>query len=72
MLLLENSILYFLLLVLRIALSFYLDVGYKKDRFSKILFKKGLKFVLSKNDGTIAFKLSFVLFLVEINPVAKK
>lgn len=55
----RSSILYFLLLVLlRILLNLYLDDGYKQDGFFESLLEKNLKFVLSREDGTVAFNLS--------------
>lgn len=58
--------------MLRILLNFYLNIGYKKGWFSKILLKKGLKFVTSREDGTIIFNLSFVLLPVKINLVVEE
>ena len=63
---------YFFLLVLEILLDFGPDASYKQGGFSKILPKKGLKFVPSRGDGIVTFNLSFVLLPVEVNPVSEK
>lgn len=60
------------LLILRIPLYLSPDAGYKYNRFLKTLLKKGLEFVLSKRDGTVAFNLSFVLLLVEVTLILEK
>lgn len=39
---------------------------------SKILPKKKSEFIPKMKDGTITFNLSFMLLLVEINPIPKK
>lgn len=68
----KSSILYFLLLVLGIALNFCLNIGLKWGRFSKTLLKEDLKFVLWKKDDIIAFNLSLVLLLAEVNLILEK
>ena len=68
----RGPILYFLLLVLKIPFDISPDISYKQGRFSKALPEKGLKFVLSRGDGIVAFNLSFVLLLAEVNPVLEK
>ena len=65
-------ILYFLLLILEISLNLGPDVSYKQGRFSKTLSKKGLKFVLSKKDGSIAPNLGLILLPAEIDPISEK
>lgn len=68
----ESSILYFFLLVLKILFNLSLDISCKQDKFSKILQKKSLKFISKNSNGTILFNLSLVLFLVEVNFISKK
>ena len=60
------------MLVFEILLDLGLDANYKQGGFSKILLKKGLQFALSSANGIVAFNLSFVLLLMEVNPVFKK
>lgn len=67
-----SSILYFLLLVLGISLNFGLDICYKQDRFIKILLEKGFEVVLNKKGGTVALNLSFILLLIEVDPILEK
>lgn len=55
-----------------IALNFCLDVGHKQSRFFGILLKKSFKFVLSRKDSTIIFKLSLVLLPVKVDFITKK
>lgn len=55
-----------------ILFNFSLDTCYKQNRFSKILLEKGLKFILSRENSTIAFNLSLILLVVEIYLVIKK
>lgn len=57
---------------MRILLNFSPNVGHKGGRFSKILLKKGLEFVLSKKDNTIAFNLGLVLLLIEVNLILEE
>lgn len=56
---------------MRISLDFSLDAGQKSSRFSRTLPKKGLEFVLSGRNGTIAFNLSFMLLQAEIDLISK-
>lgn len=72
MLQVRSLILYFFLLVLEISLNFCLDIGHKRDKFSKILLEKDLKFILNKGDGTVMFNLSLVLLLVEVDFILAK
>ena len=72
MLQVKSSILYFLLLVLRIPLDLGPDASHKQGRFSKTLPEKGLEFVPSRGDGIVTFNLSFVLLLAEVNPVSEE
>lgn len=58
--------------MLGIPLDFSSDASYKDGRFSKALSKKYFKFVLSQRDGIVAFKFSFMLLLVEVDPIAEK
>ena len=68
----KGPILYFFLLVLEIPLNLGLNVSHKQSRFSEILLEKSLEFVLSRGNGIVAFNLSFVLLLAEVNPVLEK
>lgn len=67
-----NLILYFLLLVLEISFNLYPNISYEQVKFSETLPKKGVKFVPSREDSTIALNLSFVLLPAGVDPVAKK
>lgn len=67
-----SLILNFLLLVLEIPLDLSLDISHKQYGFPKTLLEKSLEFVLSSENNTIAFYLSFVLLLAEVNPILKK
>ena len=58
--------------MLEILLNLGLDVGYKRDRFPKILSKKGLKFVPSRGGSTIVFDLCLMVLPAKIDPVAEK
>lgn len=68
----ESPILSFLLLVLRIPLKFYPDFSHKSGRFSEALLQKGLQFVTSRRDGTIACNLDFVLLPGEVDFIPKE
>lgn len=68
----KSPILYFLLLILKISLNLNLDTNYKYSRLSKTLPEKGLKFILNKKNGTIAFNLSLVLLPVKIDLISEK
>ena len=68
----RDLILYFLLLVLEIPLDLGPDASYKRDRFSKTLPEKGLKFVLSRRNNIVAFNVNFVLLLIEVNPILEE
>ena len=63
---------YFLLLVLEIPLDLGPDASHEQGGFLETLPKKGLKFVPSRGDGIVAFHLSFVLLLAEVNPISKE
>lgn len=68
----KSLILYLLLLRLKIQLNFSLDISYKQDRFFKTLLKKDFEFILYKANGTITFKLHFILLLGKIDFVLEK
>lgn len=72
MLQVKSLIFYFFLLVIEILFNFYLDIGYKQDKFSKILPKKYLKFVLSRENSIVALNLNIVLLLAEIDLVTEE
>lgn len=72
MLQVKSLILNFFLLVLGIPLDFGPDAGHKSGRFSKILYRKSLKFVLSKKNDAIAFNLDFVLLPAEVDLIPEK
>ena len=68
----RGPILYFLLLMLEIPLDLGPNVSYKQGRFSKILLKEGLEFVLNKKNGIVTFNLRFILLPAEINPILEE
>lgn len=68
----ENLVLYFFLLILRILLDFSPNAGYKRYKFSKTLSEEAFKFVLSKRDSTVVFNLSLVLLPVEVDLIVKE
>lgn len=68
----ENLILYFFLIVLKILLNFGTNANYKQDKFSKTLLEKSLEFFLSKKNGIVTFNLNFILLPTEVNFVSKK
>lgn len=74
MLQVKSLVLYFFLLILEIEifLNFFPDIIHKCDRFSKILSKKSLKFVLYKWGNPILLSLGFVLFSAEVDSVLEK
>lgn len=72
MLQIENLILNFLLLVLRILLDFSSDAGYKSDRFFEILPKKGIEFVASRRNDTVVFNLNFMLLPTKVDHILEK
>lgn len=59
-------------MVLEISLNLYLDIGYKRDRFSEILQEKSFKFVSNKENSTFIFYLSLMLLSAEANLVIEK
>lgn len=63
---------YFLLLVLEIALNLSPEVSHKLVGFSKTLLEEGFEFVSTRRDGIIAFNLRFVLLPAEVNPISEK
>lgn len=65
-------ILYFLLLILKIALNFGPDVGHKWDEFFEVLLKKSLKFVPNKESGPITLNLGFMLLPTEVDLILEK
>lgn len=68
----KSLICYFFLLILEISLHFNLDASHKWGRFFKTLLEKDFKFILNRNNSIIAFNLSFVLLLAEVNLVLEK
>lgn len=68
----KTSIVNFFLLVLRILLNIYLNTYYKCNKFSKTLLEKSFKFISNRENNIIALYLSLMLFLTEIDFVAKK
>lgn len=53
-------------------LNFGLDISYKEGGFSEILSKRGLKFVLSKKNNTVAFNLGQILLLAKVDIILEK
>ena len=68
----EDPILYFLLLVLRVSLNLGPDVGHKRGGFSKTLLEKGLGFISSEGGDPVALKLGLVLLPVKVDSVLKE
>lgn len=68
----KNTILNLLLLVLEISLDLSPDASHKSSGFSKALPEKKLKFVPSRRDGNVIFKLSFVLLPVEVDLIPEE
>lgn len=58
--------------MLEILLHFNLDASYKQSKFSEILLKKSLKFVLNNRNSIIVFIFNLVLLFIEINFILKK
>lgn len=52
-------------------LDFSTDVDHKRGRLLKVLLKKGLKFVLDKRGGIVAFNLSLMLLSAEVDLISK-
>lgn len=67
-----EPILYFFFWILELFLNLNLDVNYERNKFFETLSKKDFKFVLSKKGGLIAFNLSFVFLLAEVDFVSEK
>lgn len=57
---------------MEIPLDFCSNASHKSGRFSNALPKKGLKFVLCRRNCIIAFNLGLMLFLAEVDFMAKK
>ena len=68
----RDPILYFLLLVLQILLNLCPNASFEQGGFSKTLLQKSFEFDASKRNGIVAFNLSFILLLVEVNLVSEK
>lgn len=68
----RSPVFYFFLLILRISLNLSPNTGYKQRRFSKTLLEKGLKFFSSNKNNIVIFHLSFMLLLIEIDPIPEK
>lgn len=48
------------------------DASHKQDEFSKALLEKGLKFVPSSGDGTIALNLDFLLLSLKVGLILEE
>lgn len=68
----ESTILYFLLLILRIALNLCSNVGHKQSRFFKVLLKKSFEFIPNKRSNAITFYIDLILLPAEIDLLSKK
>lgn len=68
----KSLVLHFFFLILKVLLNFCPDVCYKHNGFFKILLKKSLKLVLSKENNIIAFYSSISLLLIEVNFIAEE
>lgn len=53
-------------------LNFGPDVSYEWYGFPKTLLKKKLEFVSNNKNGIVMLYLSFVLLLVEVDPISEK
>lgn len=53
-------------------LDFSPDAAHEDSGFSETLPEKGLEFVLSRRDNTVAFNLSLVLLPVEVNDIPEE
>lgn len=60
------------MLLLGILLDLSSDVSYEQCGFLKSFLEKSFKIVLSNKNSIIAFYLSFVLLLVEVDPILEK
>lgn len=72
MLQIEDSILNFFQLVLRVFFGFIPDVLYKQSGFPKTLFQKDPKFVSKRRNGPVAFDLSFMLLPTKTDLILKE
>lgn len=52
--------------------NFNSDASYKRGGFFKTLTEKDLKFVLSKEGGTIVFNPGLILLSIEVNSILKE
>lgn len=68
----RSLVLIFFLLVLKIPFNLSPDTSYKCNRFFKTLLKKSLKFVPSRRDGIIEFKLNFILLLAKFDHILEE
>lgn len=68
----ESPILNLFLLVLGIPLNLSLDANHKSGKFTKVLPKKGLEFILNRRNNIIAFKLGLMLLPMEVNLILEK
>lgn len=60
------------MLILAIFFNLNPDIGQKQGKFSKILSKKGLKFISTKKNGLVALNLGLLLLPAEVDPIQKK
>lgn len=60
------------LLVLKILLDLYPNASHKNSGVSKALLEKGLEFVSSGRNGTIALNLYLVLLQADVNFILEK
>lgn len=63
----RRSVLYFLLLILRVFFNVISDIVYKSNKLSKAFLEKNFEFVLYEGNNLVMLNLSFVLLLAEIN-----
>lgn len=62
----RSLVLNFFLLVLRILFNLTLNVSHKYNKFFATLSKKSFEFILSNKKSIVAFNLSFILLLIEV------
>lgn len=72
MLRIENSVLYFFLLILEVHLNLTTNVVYEGGKLFKALSKKDLKLILYERGDSILLYPIHILLLTEIHPFPKE
>lgn len=65
----RSPVLYFFPLVLEVWFNLISDVVNKRSRFSKTLFEKNLKFILSRRSGPVTFVPGFSLLSADVDSI---